>query len=239
MSALLTETTGERGAARRGFGRPARPRGAPRARRAAAFHKAWESLLIALASLRANKLRTALTLVGVVVGVAAVIAVVTIIKGLDQTVASTFSSQGSTVFTVSKRPQVITSREDFIRFNRRRDVTQDDAEAVARLCTLCWRTGIAANAQATVKAGDQSSESVRVRGLTLSMYAIEDTDVVAGRAWTDVEEAAGRDVAVVGPDVVDNLFDGAPAEQVIGRQVRVEGRSYEVIGVTERLGKIF
>jgi putative ABC transport system permease protein len=71
------------------------------------------------------------------------------------------------------------------------------------------------------------------------MYAIEDTDIVAGRAWTDVEEASGRDVAVVGPDVVDNLFDGAPAEQAIGRTLRVEGRAYEIIGVTERLGKIF
>ena len=243
MSALLTETTGERGAAPRGPESGAAPASAPRrARRTRlppVFHKTWESLRIALASLRANKLRTALTLVGVVVGVAAVIAVVTIIKGLDQTVASTFSSQGSTVFTVSKRPQVITSREDFIRFNRRKDVTESDAEAITRLCTVCWRTGIAGNAQATVKAGDKSSESVRVRGLTLSMFAIEDTDVVAGRAWTDVEEAAGRDVAVVGPDVVENLFDGVPAEQVIGKTVRVEGRGYEVIGVTERLGKIF
>src|SRR5215207_234689 len=239
MSALLTEPTEERGGAPRAFEPLSAPPRRRRARLPPIFHKTWESLRIALASLRANKLRTALTLVGVIVGVAAVIAVVTIIKGLDQTVASTFSSQGSTVFTVSKRPQVITSREDFIRFNRRKDVTEDDTAAIARLCTLCWRTGVAANAQATVKAGDKSMDNVRVRGLTLSMYSIEDTDVVAGRAWTDVEEAAGRDVAVIGPDLVDNLFDGAPDEQVIGRRVRVEGRSYEIIGVTERLGKIF
>jgi putative ABC transport system permease protein len=242
MSALLTETREERAARppRAVELTPAPPRRNKRKTRLGpAFHKTWESLRIALGSLRANKLRTLLTLVGVVVGVAAVITVVTIIKGLDKTVASTFSSQGSTVFTISKRPQVITSREDFIRFNRRRDVTEDDTDAIARLCTLCWRTGVAANAQATAKAGDKSSDNVRVRGLTLSMYAIEDTDVVAGRAWTDVEEAAGRDVAVIGPDIVDNLFDGAPQEQVIGRRVRVEGRSYEVIGVTERLGKIF
>jgi putative ABC transport system permease protein len=242
MSALLTETKEEHVAQpRRVVEPPPAPprRGKGGKRLGPAFHKTWESLRIALGSLRANKLRTSLTLVGVVVGVAAVIAVVTIIKGLDQTVASTFSSQGSTVFTVSKRPQVITSREDFIRFNRRKDVTEDDTDALARLCTLCWRTGIAANAQATVKAGDKSSDNVRVRGLTISMFAIEDTDVVAGRAWTDVEEGAGRDVAVIGPDVVDNLFDGAPQDQVIGRRVRVEGRSYEVIGVTERLGKIF
>jgi hypothetical protein len=99
----------------------------------------WESFRVALGSLRSNKLRTALTLVGIVVGVSAVIAVVTIIKGLDQTVASTFSSQGSTVFTIAKKPLIITSREDFIKFNRRKDVTDEDAEAIARLCPACWR----------------------------------------------------------------------------------------------------
>ncbi|HEV2864555.1 MAG TPA: ABC transporter permease [Pyrinomonadaceae bacterium] len=222
---------------------PPRPFGESRPRRRSRlppfFHTTWESFRIALSSLRANKLRTALTLVGVVVGVAAVIAVVTIIKGLDQTVASTFSSQGSTVFTISKRPQVITSREDFLRFNKRKDVKEEDADAIARLCNRCWRTGIAANAQATVKAGDKSSENVRVRGVTLSMYAIEDTDIEAGRAWTDAEEAAGRDVAVIGADVVDNLFDGAPLDRIVGRDIRVEGRTYEVVGVAERLGSIF
>src|SRR3954462_13830564 len=105
----------------------------------------WEAFFVALGSLRQNKLRTALTLVGIIVGVTAVIAVVTIIKGLDQTVAQTFSSQGSTVFTVSKRPQVITSREDFIKFNKRKAVTPEDADAIARLCNACWRTGVAVN----------------------------------------------------------------------------------------------
>src|ERR687884_836428 len=95
----------------------------------------WEAFRVATASLRSNKLRTALTLVGIIVGVTAVIAVVTIIKGLDQTVAQTFSSQGSTVFTISKRPRVITSREDFVKFNKRKDVTVADAEAIFRLCT--------------------------------------------------------------------------------------------------------
>src|SRR5438552_12640954 len=119
----------------------ARLRSFPRLRIAAV----WEAFFVAFASLRQNKLRTALTLVGIIVGVTAVIAVVTIIKGLDQTVAQTFSSQGSTVFTVSKRPQVITSREDFIKFNRRKAVTPEDAEAITRLCTACWRTGVVAN----------------------------------------------------------------------------------------------
>src|SRR5207245_10801966 len=98
----------------------------------------WEAFMVAAASLRQNKLRTALTLVGIIVGVTAVIAVVTIIKGLDQTVANTFNSQGSTVFSISKRPRVITSREDFIKYNKRKDITEEDADAIFRLCTLCW-----------------------------------------------------------------------------------------------------
>src|SRR3989440_7101317 len=155
------------------------------------FHKTWESFRIALASLRANKLRTALTLVGVVVGVAAVIAVVTIIKGLDQTVASTFSSQGSTVFTISKRPQVITSREDFIKFNKRKDVIREDAEAIFRSCTACWRTGIAANSFEIAKHGDQKFEGVRLRAITpAAMFDIDGVTIDVGRLWTESESAA-------------------------------------------------
>src|SRR5437660_6536520 len=130
-------------------------------RRRIAASALWEAFRVAFSSLRSNKLRAGLTLIGIIVGVSAVIAVVTIIKGLDQTVASTFSSQGSTVFSVSKRPQIITSREDFLRFNKRKDVRQDDAETIARLCTLCWRTGITANvAREPVKHGDQKSDEV-------------------------------------------------------------------------------
>src|SRR6266852_1125781 len=125
----------------------------------------WEAFRVAAASLRANKLRTALTLVGIIVGVTAVIAVVTIIKGLDQTVAQTFSSQGSTVFTISKRPQVITSREDFIKFNKRKDITEEDAVAIFRLCTTCWRAGIVANDGVAVKHGNQKSDNVAIRAI--------------------------------------------------------------------------
>src|SRR5204862_4191692 len=111
-------------------------------------------------SLRATKLRASLTLMGIIVGVTAVIAVVTIIKGLDKTVAQTFSSQGSTVFTVSKNPQIIKTREEFIKFNKRKDVTHEDADAITRLCSSCWRVGIAGNAIETVKYADQKAENV-------------------------------------------------------------------------------
>jgi putative ABC transport system permease protein len=199
----------------------------------------WDAFFVALGSLRQNKLRTALTLVGIIVGVTAVIAVVTIIKGLDQTVAQTFSSQGSTVFTVSKRPQVITSREDFIKFNKRKAVTPDDAEAITRLCNACWRTGVAVNSVQPAKRGDQKIDAVQVRGMAPNhMFDIDGVTIDAGRIWTESEGAAGADVCVVGSDMVTNLFPGDPADRAINQDIWVGGHRYVVIGVLQPLGKI-
>jgi putative ABC transport system permease protein len=200
----------------------------------------WEAFLVALGSLRSNKLRTALTLVGIVVGVAAVIAVVTIIQGLDNKVATTFSSQGSTVFTVSKRPQIIRSREEFVKFNKRKDVTHEDAEAVGRLCSACWRVGVAANARETVKHGDQKFENVNIRGVTpANMFDVDGRAIDVGRIWTDAEGSSGREICVVGPDVLTNLFGGATADRAIGQEMRIAGRPFQIIGVLEPLGSIF
>ena len=200
----------------------------------------WESFRVAMSSLRANKLRTSLTLIGIVVGVSAVIAVVTIIDGLNMTVAQTFSSQGSTVFTISKNPQIITSREDFIKFNRRKDVTQEDADAITRLCTSCWRTGIAANAIETVKYGNQKAENVRIRGVRpITMFEIDGVDIDVGRIWTESEGESGREICVIGTDMLKNLFQDAPADQAVGKEIRIDGRPYLILGVLEPLGSIF
>ena len=204
------------------------------------FAAIWEAFRVATGSLRANKLRTALTLMGIVVGVTAVIAVVTIIKGLDQTVAQTFSSQGSTVFTISKAPLIIKSREEFVTFNKRKDVTHEDAEAIARLCPACWRVGIAANAVETVKYADQKAENVRIRGVDpITMFDIDGVSVQVGRIWTESEGASGREICVIGPDMLKNLFGDAPADKAVGQQIRIDGRPYMVLGVLEPLGSIF
>ncbi|HYU98666.1 MAG TPA: ABC transporter permease, partial [Pyrinomonadaceae bacterium] len=216
---------------------------APGRKRSASFLRLtalWDAFLVALGSLRQNKLRTSLTLVGIVVGVAAVIAVVTIIQGLDNKVATTFSSQGSTVFTISKRPQIIKSREEFVKFNKRKDVTHEDAEAIARLCSACWRVGVAANVRETVKHADQKFENVNVRGVTpTTMFDIDGRAIDVGRIWTDAEGISGREICVVGPDVLTNLFGGASADRVIGQEVRIAGRPFQIIGVLEPLGSIF
>lgn len=197
-----------------------------------------ESFRLALFSLRTNKLRTFLTLLGVIVGVSSVIAVITIISGLDTTVSSAFSSQGSTVFSVSKRPLVITSREEFIKSNRRKDVTREDAEVIQRLCRTCSHIGMALNGAGLVKYADNKSEGVSVRGLTPAMFEIENTTIQAGRRWSDQEDVSGRNICVIGSDLLDNLFNGRTAESVIGETLRVDGIPYEVMGVATPFGKV-
>lgn len=197
-----------------------------------------ESFRLALGSLRSNKLRTFLTLLGIIVGVTSVIAVMTIISGLDQTVSNAFSSQGSTVFSVAKRPLVITSRDDFVKYNHRKDVTREDADAIVRSCRLCWRTGMSVNGSALVKHADNRSEGVPIRGLTLPMFDIENVSIQSGRLWTNEEGAAGRNVCVLGTDIVDNLFNSAPVESVIDSEIRVDGVPYRVLGVAAPFGKV-
>src|SRR5712692_8730070 len=195
----------------------------------------WEAFLVAASSLRQNKLRTGLTLIGIIVGVTAVIAVVTIIKGLDQTVASTFSSQGSTVFTISKRPRVITSREDFIKFNKRKDITEEDAEAIFRLCTACWRTGVVANDAVTLKHGNQRADNVNVRAIApTAMFDIDNVMIDAGRFWSESEGASAHEVTVIGSDIVTNLFPNQSADQVLGQDIWAGGRPCRIVGVLQQ-----
>ncbi len=197
-----------------------------------------ESFRLALLSLRSNKLRTFLTLLGVIVGVTSVIAVVTIISGLDQTVATAFSSQGSTVFSVAKRPLVITSREDLIKFNRRKDITRDDAEFITRACRSCSRTGMSLNGMGMVKFGENRSEGVAVRGLTASMFAIENVTVQAGRVWTEQEAASGRDICVIGNDLLANVLNDRSPDSAIGESVLIDGIPCRIVGVATPFGKV-
>lgn len=198
----------------------------------------WSVIQLAIRNLFVNKLRTFLTLLGIIVGVASMIAVVTIIQGLNATVANTFSANGSTVFTISKAPSVITSREEMLMLGKRRDITEEDAEAVIRGCSLCWRVGFAARGAELVRHGERLAENVPVRGITPSLFEIDDISSEYGRVWTEHESYTGQYVAVVGSDIIKNLFDNAPPDSVIGKEIRVRGAMFRVIGTVAPMGSI-
>ena|ERR1700756_3729346 len=194
-----------------------------------------EAIRIALQSLWANKLRSALTLLGVVIGVAAVIAVVTFVNGINGYVAERFFRLGTDVFIVFKVSPAVTNVDHFLEGEKRKDLTLEDYEAVLEACKHCLYVGASLrNLNGHVKFGEQSIADTWVQGLTPSMGPIFDVDLESGRLFNQTDIDSRAPVAVVGADIVENLL---PGRDPIGKEIRVDGWVYQVIGVGTKKGK--
>ena len=194
-----------------------------------------EAIRIALQSLWANKLRSVLTLLGVVIGVAAVIAVVTFVNGINAYVAEKVFRLGADVFIISKISPVVTNIDQFLEGQKRKELKMEDYEAVLDSCRHCTMVGASAtNFSGKVKYGQQSVNDSWIRGLTPSMPQILDLDLGSGRMLNSNDEDNRSNVAVVGTDIVDSLFPGVDP---LGKEIRVDGQLYTIIGVGKKQGK--
>ena len=195
-----------------------------------------EAVKLALQSLWQNKLRTFLTLLGVVIGVASVIAVVTLVNGANTYVTTKFTRYGADVFTVSRMPQIITNSDDYVRFQRRKNILFDDYVYVRDNCRLCEGMGAQQSVTAKVVRGTQSITDCSIRGYTWMMPQLQNLDIAEGRGFTPTDEEHASHVAIIGTDVRDNLFAGIDP---MGQELRVDGQPYTVIGVSEKQGSTF
>ncbi len=194
-----------------------------------------EAVRIALQSLWANKLRSVLTLLGVVIGVAAVIAVVTFVNGINGYVAEKIFNLGADVFIINKVSPVVTNVDQWIDGQKRKDITLEDYEAVAEGCIKCRYVGASAfNPNGHVAYQEHSTTDTWVRGYTPSMIPIQDVDIVLGRAINETDMRNGSQVAIVGQDIIDNVL---PGMDPIGKEIRIDGWTYTVVGVGKREGK--
>jgi putative ABC transport system permease protein len=194
-----------------------------------------EALKLALQSLWANKLRTVLTLLGVVIGVAAVIAVVTLVNGANAYVDQKLNSYGSDVFTVSKQPNLITSYDEYQKFQKRKNITLDEYRYVKENCKRCVAVGAADSTTSNaVKFGNQATTGVSVRGWTAEMADLNNLNIAEGRMFVPSEDEHAAPVAVVGTDIQENLLKG---HDPIGETISVNGQPYTIIGLGEKQGK--
>jgi len=194
-----------------------------------------EAIRIALLSLWANKLRSVLTLLGVVIGVSAVIAVVTFVNGINGYVAEKIFNLGADVFIVSKMPNVITDADQFIEGNKRKDLDMEHYHAVSADCTACKVVGAdVRNFNGKVVYGTESSKDTWVRGWTPTMQRIYDLDVIMGRPLNEADLNAATPVVIIGQDIRENLMAGVDP---IGKSIRVDGHEYMVVGVGKKEGK--
>jgi putative ABC transport system permease protein len=193
-----------------------------------------ESIRIALRSLWANKLRSILTLLGVVIGVAAVIAVVTFVSGINDYVAKKIFNLGADVFIISKMSAVETNVDHFLEAEKRKNLELEHYQAVAEACRHCDYVGAMMSGSGKVKHNEQSIEDTTIEGITPSMAAILDTDLTSGRMLNATDLNNHLQVAVVGADIVEHVLD---AKDPLGQEIHVDGWTYTVIGVGKKKGK--
>ncbi len=194
-----------------------------------------EAIRIAFQSLWANKLRSALTLLGVVIGIAAVIAVVTFVAGINGYVATKIFNLGADVFIVFKVSPVTSNIDHLLDGEKRKDITMEDYEAVKEACKHCeWVGAALRNDTGHVRYAEQQINDTIVRGVTPSMVSILDIDLTSGRMLNETDVSRNSAVAVVGPDVVDTLI---PGSDPIGKEIRIDGWEYRIVGVGKPKGK--
>jgi putative ABC transport system permease protein len=195
-----------------------------------------EAFRLALQSLWANKMRSILTLLGVIIAVGSVITVVTLTNGAKQFVTSKVNSYGAATITVSKMPQTFMTIEEWLEFQKRKDVTYDDYKAVLDECKSCMTVGAQRNQTGKVVNGKQSTTDTDIRGWTWTMPGLSNLNIELGRVFTQIEDDHATPVAIVGSDIVDNVLG---AGDPLGKEIRVDGRPFTVIGVGEHQGKMF
>jgi putative ABC transport system permease protein len=193
-----------------------------------------ETLRIAATALRAHKMRSFLTLLGVIIGVMTVVTVVAIISGLNNYISEKVFRLNPDVYAVTKFG-IITSREQWLEAIKRKDFTWTDYEAVQERCGLCAMVGAQLNNNSAVKRGSETLTNVRTLGVTSNMAEINNIDLEAGRFFTPTEERRSALVVVIGADVRLQLF--GPLDP-IGRTMIVAGQPMRVIGLLQKQGSV-
>jgi len=200
-----------------------------------------ESIKMALDTLRTNKLRSGLTVLGIVIGVTTVITISSVINGVNNRVNDFVSSLGSNVFWVFHMP-VIGVRPTTEQLTRKK-LTMDDVMALRTLPHVVATDGGLQHVKAQFRVGDVAVKynGKKVAGTILMGSTTEVADVseltfIEGRLWTDAEDERGAHVCVLGHDTWDELFGGQPA---VGKEVSVESGMYTVIGVLDKRKQLF
>jgi putative ABC transport system permease protein len=192
-----------------------------------------EILSVALEALRANKLRSFLTMLGIVIGVSAVIAMVALGRGAQRSVNERIAALGTTLLTVM--PGQARGFGGVASASERADLTLDDASALEQRAEHVIAVQPEMSRQLQVQYRDQNTNTT-IAGVTANYLEVRKFKLAAGRMFSTVEDAARRRVAVLGPEVVQDLGIASP-DALVGDDVRIGGAQFQVIGVLESKGQ--
>jgi putative ABC transport system permease protein len=195
-----------------------------------------ESIILALDSIRVNKLRAFLTLLSVAIGVFAIIGTGTLTSSLEGTMNQQLEKIGRTTFWIKKMPNIVTGN-DWRKYSKRKPITYSQVKEFKRRMTLTNQINtLGVSMGKTVKYGNESTNpDVMIMGTDEQYFPINSVNVVEGRPIMQQDIALHRDVAVIGNDIALKLFSG---NYPLSNKITIGNHSYTVIGVLEEIGGI-
>ncbi len=195
-----------------------------------------ESIGMAVESFWANKLRTFLTLLGIIIGVLTIITVVSIIQGLNNYVYTKMSFYGANDFTVSKFSMIGMSLKDFKEQMKRKNLTLDEMVLLRAKCQNCELVGATAETSRTVKYANKEIRNAEVRGVTYLDHMIGSVlELERGRHILKEDEDHSRYVCVIGAEIAEKLF---PYLDPLGKWIKVGNTNFLIVGIGKKIGKI-
>jgi putative ABC transport system permease protein len=200
-----------------------------------------EAIRLAFQTIRSQKLKSIFSIIGVLIGVMFLIAVVSVVQGMNRYMTDTFAGTllGVNTFRLRQFPdvQVGNVTDSMWRaWTRRPRITYEDAQAVARGVTVPVLIAWESSTRAALEAGRRQVKDVQVTAATDQYFEIRSFTLERGRAFTVQEVQAGVPVLVLGHDLADKLFDG---KDPLGREVKIFQIPYRVIGIVEKQGNLF
>jgi len=194
-----------------------------------------DNLTLAADSIRAHKLRAALTVLGLTMGVATLILVMTLVQGANLYVEQKIANLGTNVFRIARLPFAVTDFTLLTRAQRNKYLYPDDMDALAGNCAHCQLVGATLNTSATLRYENRQLEDATMWGHTPTMATIDTRTVQLGRYFTDVEDRHGSAVCLIGDRVVQEFF---PDSDPLGRIIRAGPDEFIVVGTFEKIGSV-
>jgi putative ABC transport system permease protein len=195
----------------------------------------YETFKLSLDALRAHKLRSFLTLLGVILAVFTLVFVMSVIAGLNLYVADRIANMGANVFIID-RFGIITSRDEFLKAQKRPLITMEDYERLREGLKLARSVAAEEDRNVQTRVGDIIMENTSVMGATPNFSDVRNLNVAQGRFITPADDEHRSDVTFIGSDLATKFF---PNVDPLGKSIRVGTHTYEVIGVAEAIGSAF
>lgn len=191
---------------------------------------------ISFQALLAHKLRTGMTLLGVIIGVTSVMTIISALEGMMAGVEAQLNRLGPTTFIVATLGGVITSDEQWHEMLKRKPLKLEWVRDIKDGCDLCDKICPRVFGQARIKYRDQSLRRVFVMGTTHNLIDIMDIEVSQGRFHAQEDDLSRRQVVFIGEQIRESLFEGLDP---IGRTLKIDGLKYTVIGIAKKMGSMF